>query len=369
MEELQTPPESREDLNLWFVTLTAPPDQLSGSLSKKIVTLSEELRQPFFGRLRYSTHVFSYLWVLERGTRDWWQRPSSCRHLHYHMLIWTDADKRQLESKWHDSGGGFLNVQKVGSSCRNQKTYSADLRRVLWYMSKGQFSGPEGPSVISGKTTNSSSQDLNALHSDVAKRRQEQAAREQVVEGLVRGNLDERPVCDRKCYRMYLRRISLELLNEKVRTFNGETCGTLLWWSEDEAFVNTEDSGTVQVDPFLIVPLDRPVPKIHRSSERPPWTSDDGERTTTSTASGTLEKPEPQSLEDSESIFRFEEADGSVTETRRAHGEEPLNGDDEAASTGDLIHNRTTAEKGRRRIRLPRPANPQTRRQGSGADH
>jgi hypothetical protein len=276
--------ESGPDETLWFLTLTTKHD-LSGTLGERLEALAQR-RKKYFQKLRYRASDLSYLWVAETGDRQ---------RAHLHLLICADLSREQLKNSWMKVGGGMINhVKRV--------TDQGHLVSTVCYMSKEQFCDPSrGETGFPGHKTNGHSRDIDGYASREAKEIRSQHAREIVVQKLLREDLEDRPVCDEKALRMYLRRILPGKVGEEV-TIAGGGRGRLVDWERDRAIVDTGD-GKKWVGAYRVFPTDETVPRVYEGTA---YGSPFGGPT------GPGPEVEPAEIPGSESVFRFEDDDGSV---------------------------------------------------------
>jgi hypothetical protein len=276
----QTEPEESH----WLLTLTTQYD-LSGTLGERLEALAERRKQ-YLQKLRYRSSDLTYLWVAETGDRQ---------RAHLHFLIHADLSRKQLKNSWMKVGGGMINHAKRVEDHDH-------LVSTVWYMSKEQFCIPElGETGFPDHKTNGHSRDIDGYSSDDAKEKRSRYARETVVQELLDGNVDTRPVCDEKAFRMYLRRILPTKVGDEV-LLAGRDHVQLLDWERSRAIVETEN-GKRWVDAYQVFPVDEPIPRLY-----------EGTRYDSLSAGGTVPEPdvEPSKIPGSESIFQFEDGDGSV---------------------------------------------------------
>jgi hypothetical protein len=232
----------------WFLTLTTR-QELTGGLGSKLKALAKR-RKKYLQKLRYRADRLSYLWVAETGER---RRP------HLHLLVHGDLGPEDLKESWTKAGGGMVN--------RAKRVEDHDhLISAVWYISKEQFCDPErGEEGFPGHRTNGHSRDIEGYTSEEAKERREQHAREDLVERLVEGDVDERPICDEEALRMYQRRTLPEAVGGEVVSPSGDRA-SLLEWSEKRALITTPE-GTQEVGPYEILPAGALVPRLYEDAE------------------------------------------------------------------------------------------------------
>lgn len=239
---------SEQRTKTWFLTLTVR-QKLTGSLGSKLEALAER-RKKYLEKLRYRTTDLSYLWAAETGER---RRP------HLHLLVHGDLGPEDLKESWMKAGGGMDN-------CAKRVEDHDHLVSTVWYMSKEQFCDPErGEEGFPGHQTNGHSRDIEGYTSEEAKERREQHAREDLVEGLVEGNVDERPVCDEEALSMYQRQALPEAVGGEVVSPGGNRA-SLLKWNEERALIETPEE-TQEVGPYEILPADAPLPRLYEDAE------------------------------------------------------------------------------------------------------
>ena len=269
---------------LWSLTLTTQED-LSGTLGNRLEALAER-RKTYLRKLRYRASDLSYLWVAETGDRQ---------RAHLHFLVHADLDREQLKESWMKVGGGMINHAKRVADHNH-------LVSTIWYMSKEQFCIPElGETGFPDHQTNGHSGDIEGYASSEAKEVRSQHAREAVVQELLDANLSNRPVCDEKALRMYLRLILPTKIGQEVTIAGGEH-GRLLEWNQDRAIVDTAN-GKRWTDAFQVFPTDEPLPRLYEGVTY--GSVPDG-------PADPEEEVEPSRIPGSESIFQFEDEDGSV---------------------------------------------------------
>jgi len=276
--------QAGQEENHWLLTLTTQHD-LAGTLGERLEALAER-RKKYLQKLRYRAEDLSYLWVAETGERQ---------RAHLHFLIFADLSRKQLKNSWMKVGGGMINhAKRVGDHDH--------LVSTVWYMSKEQFCIPAlNETGFPDHMTNGHSRDIDGYSSDDAKEKRTRYAREAVVQELLDGNVDTRPICDEKALRMYLRSILPTKVGDEV-LLAGRGRARLLDWESSRAIVETAD-GKEWVDAYQVLPIDEPMPRLY-----------EGTKYGTFSAGGTVPKPdvEPSQIPGSESIFRFEDEDGSV---------------------------------------------------------
>ncbi len=239
---------SDPDQKVWFLTLTTR-QELTGGLGSKLEALAER-RKKYLEKLRYRSDHLSYLWVAETG---------ELRRPHLHLLVHGDLGPEDLKESWMKAGGGMVN--------RAKRVEDHDhLVSTVWYMSKEQFCDPDrGEEGFPGHRTNGHSRDIEGYTSEEAKERREQHAREDLVERLVEGDVDERPICDEEALWMYQRRTLPEAVGGEVVSPSGDRA-SLLEWSEKRALIETTE-GPQEVGPYEILPAGAPVPRLYEDAE------------------------------------------------------------------------------------------------------
>ncbi len=268
----------------WLLTLTTQYD-LFGTLGERLEALAER-RKKYLQKLRYRSSDLTYLWVAETGDRQ---------RAHLHFLIHADLSRKQLKNSWMKVGAGMINHAKRVEDHDH-------LVSTVWYMSKEQFCIPDlDETGFPDHKTNGHSRDIDGYSSDDAREKRSRYAREAVVQELLDGNVDTRPVCDEKAFRMYLRRILPTKVGEEV-LLAGRDRVRLLDWMKCRAIVETEN-GKRWVDAYQVFPIDEPIPRLY-----------EGTRYDSLSGGGTLPETEvePSKIPGSESIFQFEDVDGSV---------------------------------------------------------
>jgi hypothetical protein len=280
---------------IWYTVLTLK-RKLQGPFGKRLKEVKESIWKPYIRRVRrQSSESPPYLKAFETGDSG---------RIHLNLLLYTDADASQLKSAWQSVDGGYINhTSLIGSE--------KDLLGVITYMAKEQFADPElGEDGFPGHRTNGCSQHIPGYTSDAAREKQKAHARKSVVDTLLSGDPDERPICDRKAFRMYLTRLMEVSTGQKVITPHGP--GRLVEWSQEGGAVvefSSEDGSPRQghFGPFEVWPRKALLPRLQVNTERP--NSRENHR-----ASAPLPAPDPhahdRAIESCESIFRLNLPDG-----------------------------------------------------------
>ncbi|MCS3627174.1 hypothetical protein GGP53_001015 [Salinibacter ruber] len=284
---------SDSDQKVWFLTLTTR-QELTGGLGSKLEALAER-RKKYLEKLRYRSDHLSYLWVAETGER---RRP------HLHLLVHGDLGQEDLKNSWMKAGGGMIN--------RAKRVEDHDhLISAVWYISKEQFCDPErGEEGFPGHRTNGHSRDIEGYTSEEAKERRIRHAREDLVEKLVEGDVDGRPVCDEETLRMYQKRTLPEAVGGEVISPSGNRT-SLLEWSGEGALIETPE-GAEEVGSYEVLPVDAPLPRLYEDAEY--------ER---SSAGEPIPNPdvEPAPIPDKEATFQL--GDESIGATQQTGEEGP----------------------------------------------